>query len=633
MKKFAVILFLLTSPLWPCSPDANTIAYWTLADGSTGTLDQTANGYNLLTNGTPTYATIDGFPCAGNNWNNFNFALPAALCTAIQGLDVYTIEAEFWDNSSPTSIWWSFGSLRIVDTVSAIGLYNATSCPTTAFPTAAWHSLAASFSGYATGNLYTDNTAHACPIESTIPNPLTSAIIGNYILGGLPFNGYIRNFRISSIARSSFPTTDVCTPSPVVSVTYSPTPGPSSTPSATPIGSVTPAPRNGFMPKPILMFNSPGGTGNYSDVSTRALADSLVSSGLTAYGWQTVHIDCGWAAGRDGFGNLTSVADFPNMPDLISYVHGKGLKFSIYTTDGNTDCGTGPGSYGHEIQDANTFASWGVDDVTEDDFGSVGGENIPRQLQIMYNATQTNSSGRPMTYQTWSVSQGSWSYGPASHFNSWWVAEVYPVDWTHVLIGLTQLYTYAGIAGLGIGWNNGGELWIGAGSPVSVYYPNPLSLNEQKVQYYTWCIEKSCLMLYDVNPSAMSADTTALVKNSEAIAVNQDPLGIPGTLVHDFGDGRFILSCPLDGGRKYAALLVNNTGAPVDIPIQWSYIGESGKAAVRNLDTRLDLGLYTTSYTAPLVPVHAAVFIKADFLYGKPSSIYLKDQLKLKCCE
>ena len=51
------------------------------------------------------------------------------------------------------------------------------------------------------------------------------------------------------------------------------------------------------------------------------------------------------------------------MKPVIDYVHGQGLKFGLYTSVGDETChgGWSPGSYGHYEQDADTFASWGVD--------------------------------------------------------------------------------------------------------------------------------------------------------------------------------------------------------------------------------------------------------------------------------
>ena len=42
-------------------------------------------------------------------------------------------------------------------------------------------------------------------------------------------------------------------------------------------------------------------------------------------------------------------------------MHGKGLKLGIYESPGPTTCAGKTGSQGHEQQDAQTFAKWGVD--------------------------------------------------------------------------------------------------------------------------------------------------------------------------------------------------------------------------------------------------------------------------------
>ena len=95
--------------------------------------------------------------------------------------------------------------------------------------------------------------------------------------------------------------------------------------------------------------------------------------------------DC-WAHSRDT--NGTIVADpvsFPSgMAALADYAHARGLKFGLYSSNSPTTCAgeaqrgrkacackpchtlrlsaSGrPGSFGYETQDANTYASWGVD--------------------------------------------------------------------------------------------------------------------------------------------------------------------------------------------------------------------------------------------------------------------------------
>ena len=49
------------------------------------------------------------------------------------------------------------------------------------------------------------------------------------------------------------------------------------------------------------------------------------------------------------------------MKALADYIHSKGLKFGIYSSPGPRTCAEYPGSYGHEEQDAKTYAAWGID--------------------------------------------------------------------------------------------------------------------------------------------------------------------------------------------------------------------------------------------------------------------------------
>ena len=98
-----------------------------------------------------------------------------------------------------------------------------------------------------------------------------------------------------------------------------------------------------------------------SDADVRAATDAMVTSGMRDAGYVYVIIDDGWEGQRDPGGNIRSNQKFPNMQALADYVHSKGLKLGIYSSPGPTTCAGNPGSYGHEQQDANTFARWGVD--------------------------------------------------------------------------------------------------------------------------------------------------------------------------------------------------------------------------------------------------------------------------------
>jgi alpha-galactosidase len=100
---------------------------------------------------------------------------------------------------------------------------------------------------------------------------------------------------------------------------------------------------------------------NVSDADVRAAADALVSNGMRAAGYVYVNIDDGWQGTRDAEGNIRGNDKFPDMKALADYVHSRGLKLGIYSSPGPKTCANFEGSYGHEEQDARSYASWGVD--------------------------------------------------------------------------------------------------------------------------------------------------------------------------------------------------------------------------------------------------------------------------------
>ena len=102
------------------------------------------------------------------------------------------------------------------------------------------------------------------------------------------------------------------------------------------------------------------------DATVRAMADALVATGLRDAGYLYVNIDDGWQGQRDANGVLQPNAKFPDMKALTAYVHSKGLKIGIYTSQGPRTCAGYEGSYGHIQQDARTFADWGFDYLKHD---------------------------------------------------------------------------------------------------------------------------------------------------------------------------------------------------------------------------------------------------------------------------
>jgi alpha-galactosidase len=107
---------------------------------------------------------------------------------------------------------------------------------------------------------------------------------------------------------------------------------------------------------------------NVDEQMIRGIADAMASGGMKDAGYHYLVIDDCWHGGRDSNGFIYPNRDrFPSgIKALADYVHGKGLKFGIYSCAGNKTCGGHPGSRGYEYQDALRYAQWGVDYVKYD---------------------------------------------------------------------------------------------------------------------------------------------------------------------------------------------------------------------------------------------------------------------------
>ncbi|KAJ5587100.1 uncharacterized protein N7459_002865 [Penicillium hispanicum] len=91
------------------------------------------------------------------------------------------------------------------------------------------------------------------------------------------------------------------------------------------------------------------------------ISQSMVSRGLLSTGYDRLNLDDCWMRhDRAANGSLQwNTTKFPHgIPWLANYAKEHGFHLDIYEDSGNETCGGFPGSYGHEQQDAETFASW-----------------------------------------------------------------------------------------------------------------------------------------------------------------------------------------------------------------------------------------------------------------------------------
>jgi alpha-galactosidase len=133
-------------------------------------------------------------------------------------------------------------------------------------------------------------------------------------------------------------------------------------PARLPLPELRDLPDNGLARTPPMGWNSWNRYHDkFDDATVRGMADAMISSGMSKVGYNYIIVDEGWSSYRDKDGKITGNARFPDMKALADYVHSKGLKIGIYSSPGPQVCGGYQGSYGHEEEDAKTFAEWGYD--------------------------------------------------------------------------------------------------------------------------------------------------------------------------------------------------------------------------------------------------------------------------------
>ncbi len=157
---------------------------------------------------------------------------------------------------------------------------------------------------------------------------------------------------------------------------------------------------------------------NINEQLIMEMADTIVSKGYRDAGYEYVIIDDCWSLKERVDGKLTAdPALFPHgMKYLSDYIHGNGLKFGMYSCAGFLTCAGYPSSYGHEFQDAEQFAEWGVDYLKYDFCNFPSSGNAKNAYLTM--AMALKSSGRDILFAAcnWGVENPSgWMRSRGAH--------------------------------------------------------------------------------------------------------------------------------------------------------------------------------------------------------------------------
>jgi alpha-galactosidase len=381
---------------------------------------------------------------------------------------------------------------------------------------------------------------------------------------------------------------------------------PELTPTHQPFPPYQPISANSYAKTPPMGWNSWNKfAGRVDDKSVREMADAIVSSGMRDAGYVYVNIDDTWEGSRDKDGNITTNEKFPNMKALADYVHSKGLKIGIYSSPGRKTCAGYEGSYGHEQQDANTWAAWGID-YLKYDWCSATAVYRPDEMKSAYEkmAVALRATGRPIIYslcQYGELDVGEWGAGAGG--NLWRTTGDINDSWRSMSsIGFDQQVGREIYSGPGH-WNDPDMLEIGNGGMTTTEYRTHMSL---------WSILAAPLLAgHDVR--TMPDFTREILLNTEVIAIDQDPAGVQGTRVRKDGpEGQTLEVWKKPLAKGVAVGLFNRGPENAQMSVKWSEVGvTSASPKVRDVWAHRDIANVGSEYTVN-VPSHGVVMLRVE---------------------
>ncbi len=351
-------------------------------------------------------------------------------------------------------------------------------------------------------------------------------------------------------------------------------------------------------PRPPLGWNSWNTFGcDIDEQLIRDTADAMVASGMRDAGYEYVNIDdCWMAPERDDQGRLVPDPErFPNGIDaLADYVHGLDLKLGIYSSAGTETCAGFPASLGHEQEDAQSFADWGVDLLKYDNCNN---EGIPARERYRAMADAIDATNRPILLSIceWG-SNDPWLW--ASRYGQMWRTTGDITDsWSSVLGILDQqvgLELYSGPNA----WNDPDMLEVG----------NPgLTRRESQAHMSLWALLNAPLIAgNDLRDTPAWA--TRMLTDPDVLAINQDWGGEQGSLLIDDGDTQ-VWTKPMSDGRTAAVLLNRGeTTEAIDVDTEQLGLPASNRYVVRDVWT--DQRYASGGTVRASVPGHgAAMFV------------------------
>lgn len=299
-------------------------------------------------------------------------------------------------------------------------------------------------------------------------------------------------------------------------------------------------------------------------------ADAMVSTGLLDAGYNWVNVDDCWPLHeRDENDRLQWDPElFPNgMIWLGKYIKERGLRFGIYSDAGTLTCGEYPGSLGYEEIDAQTFADWGVEFLKLDgcNVPVPDGDTMEKAYKDIYSHWHDvlSEMENPLIF-----SESAPAYfSMEDNLTDWYTV----MDW---IPGYGELARHSA----DIATYNTSEPWeslmynydeqlLVTRYQKPGYFNDPdfliadeplLSLEEKRSQFALWCSGSAPLIISAYIPE-LTDDEIDYLTNADLIAVNQDSLGQPATLVSR-DDTWDVLTKDLANGDRLLTVLNRGNG-------------------------------------------------------------------------
>jgi alpha-galactosidase len=400
---------------------------------------------------------------------------------------------------------------------------------------------------------------------------------------------------------------------------------------------------NGVARTPPMGWNTWNTFGcNINEALIRQTADALVANGMRDLGYRYVVVDdCWFDPNRDSAGNLqghpTRFAS--GMRALGDYLHARGLLFGIYQVPAAETCAQyfdaypgATGSLGHESQDANQFAAWGVD-FLKYDWCSPSGTINDQVTAFARMRDALAATGRPIVYsinpnsihektgplRNWSDVANMWRT-TEDITNAWNTGQTngYPMGIQNIVNINVPLASYAAPGG----FNDPDMMEVGNGG---------MTDTEMRSHFALWAIMAAPLIAGNDLRTA-SAATLTILRNANLIAINQDPLGLQAVQVSNDGTRR-VLAKRLSNG-DVAVALFNQGSSTTTVATTAAAIGKTGSSFSLR-DAWTSATSTTSSAISASVPAHGTVVyrVSGGGTAPPPTTFRLRGEASGRCLD